>query len=69
MSRGEPTSSVCMGIRVERLVEIWFPDLISGPPVGCSSATRRGAIFFAIIEGQSGDPMFRECKANSKCQC
>jgi hypothetical protein len=33
------------------LVEISFPDQISGPPVGCRFAARRVAIFLAIIEG------------------
>jgi hypothetical protein len=54
-----------MGIQVERLVEIWFPDQIFGPPVGCRSAARRVAIFLAIIEGQSGDPLLREWKATN----
>jgi hypothetical protein len=58
-----------MGIRVERLVEIWFPDQISGPPVGCRSAVKIVAIFLATIEGQSGDPPLREWKASSKGQC
>jgi hypothetical protein len=58
-----------MGIRVERLVEIWFPDQISGPPVGCRSAARRVAIFLAMIEEQSGEPLLREWKANSKGRC
>ncbi len=69
MSKGHPSSSVCMRIWVEKLVEIWFLDRISGPPVGCRSAVRRVAIFIAIIEGQSGDPLLREWKANSKGQC
>ena len=37
--------------------------------MGCRSAAKRVAIFLAIIEGQSGDPMLREWKANSKGQC
>ena len=69
MSRGHPSSSVGMGIRLERLVVIWFPNQISGPPVGCRSAARRGAIFHAIIKGPSGDPLLQEWKANSKGQC
>jgi len=69
MFRGHPSSSVCMGIWVERLVEMWFPDRISGPPVGCKSTVRMVVIFLAIIEGQSGDPLLREWKANSKDQC
>ena len=55
-----------MGIWVERLVEIWFPDQIFGPPVGWRSAARRVAMFLAIIEGQSGDPLLREWKASLK---
>ncbi len=69
MSRGYPSSSVCMGIRLEKLVVIWFLDHIFGPPVGCKSAARRVVIFLTIIEGQSGDPLLREWKANSKGQC
>jgi hypothetical protein len=50
-----------MGMRVEKLVEIWFPDDISGrPPVGWRSVVRRVAMFLATIEGLSGDPLFRE---------
>ncbi len=48
-----------MGIRVERLVEIWFPDQISGPPVGASRLLGEW-LYFAIIEGQRGDPLLRE---------
>jgi hypothetical protein len=55
-----------MGIRVVRLVEIRFHDQISGPPVGCRSEVRRVAIFVDTIEGQSGAPLLREWKANSK---
>ena len=57
-----------MGIRVERLVEIWFPNQISGPPVGWRSVVRRVAMFLATIEGQSGAPLFREWKASSNYQ-
>ncbi len=32
--QGHPSSSVWTGIREDRLVEIWFPDHISGPPKG-----------------------------------
>ena len=39
-----------MEIRIERLVEIWFPSQISGPPVGCKSTVRRVAIFLSNIE-------------------
>jgi len=67
MHRGHPSSSDCMGIRVERLIEI--PNRISGPPMGCKSAVRRVAIFLANIEGHNGDPLLREGKANSKGQC
>jgi hypothetical protein len=49
-----------MGICVEKLVEIWFPDLIFAPPEGWRSAVRRVAMLLATIEGQSGDPLFRE---------
>ena len=51
---------------MEKLVEIWFLDQISGPPVGCRSAVRRGAIFLATVEGQRCNPSLREWKANSK---
>ena len=37
--------------------------------MGCKSKVRRVAIFLAIIEGQSGDPLLREWEANSKGQC
>jgi hypothetical protein len=67
--RGHPSSSVWTGIREERLVEIWFPDQISGPPEGWRSAIRRVAMFLAIIEGNVGDPFFREWKASSIGQC
>ncbi len=66
MSRGYPSASDLMGIRIERLVEIWFPDQFSGPPVGCRLAVRRMAMFLATVEGQSGDPPLWEWKANSK---
>jgi hypothetical protein len=69
VSKGHPSSSVWMGIRVERLVEIWFPDPISGPLVGCRSAIKRVAIFLVTKEGQSGHPLLREWKANAKGWC
>ena len=49
---------------VERLVKIWFPDQVSGPPVGCGFAVRRVAIFLFTIEGQNGNPLLREWKAS-----
>ena len=54
---------------MEKLVEIWFLDQISGPPVGCRSAVRRGAIFLATVEGQRCNPSLREWKANFKSHC
>jgi hypothetical protein len=39
-----------MEVRVERMVEIWFPDYISGPPMGCKSAVRRAAMFLATLK-------------------
>jgi len=53
-----------MVIVVERLVKIWFPDQISGPPVGWRSVVRRVAMFLATIEGQSADPLFLEWKTS-----
>ena len=49
-------------------MEIWFLDKISGPPVGWRSVVRRVAMFLAIIEGHSGNPLFREWKASSNGQ-
>ena len=50
---------------MERLVEILFSDLISGPLMGWRSVVRRVAMFLATIEGQSEDPLFWEWKASS----
>ena len=72
MFKGHTSSSVWMGVRVDRLVEIWFLDQISGPPVRCMSIVRRVTILYsdlATIEGYSGDPLLREWKANSKDLC
>jgi len=49
-----------MGIVDERLVEIWFLNQISGPPVGWRFVVRTETMFLATIEGQSGYPLFRE---------
>jgi len=68
VSNGQPSWSVWMGIRVERLVEVWFLDQIFGPPVGWRSAARRVVMFLVTIKGQSGDPFFLEWKASSNGQ-
>ena len=60
MSKGQPFSSVWMGIRDERLDEIGFPDQISGPPKGWRSVVRIVAMFLAIVERHSGSPFLRE---------
>jgi hypothetical protein len=57
-----------MRIRVEKLVEIWVLNKISGPHVGWRSDVRRIAMFLATIEGQSGDSLFREWEVSSNGQ-
>ena len=69
VSSAHSSLSVLMGILVEREVEIWVLDQISGPPMGWSLAVRRVAMLLETIEGQSGDPSLWEWKANSKGQC
>ena len=63
------SSSVWMGIRVERLVEIWFPDQVSGTPEEWRFVVRRVAMFLATIKGQSANLRLREWKASSNGQC
>ena len=69
VSNGQPSSSIWMGIRGERLVEIWIPDQNFGSPEGWRSVVRRVAMFLATIEGQIGNPLSREWKACSNGQC
>ena len=66
---GHPSSSVVIGIEVDRVEDISFPDHISGPPSGWRSAVRRVAMLRAITEGQRGRPPRWEWKASSNGQC
>ena len=58
-----------MGLRVEREVNIWLPDQISGPFVEWRSAIKRVAMFLGKMEGQRGEPPLSEYYASSKGQC
>ena len=62
---GHSSSSVVIGIDVDRVEDISFPDHISGPPRGWRSAVRRVAMLRAITEGQRGRPPRWEWKASS----
>ena len=65
---GQPSSSVVMGMAFVSVVEIGFPDQISGPPRGCKSAAISVAMLRARIEGQSGVPPFWAWNASSNGQ-
>ena len=52
--KGHPSSSNWIGMSEEMDVEIWFPDQISGPPVGWRSARSRVAMLRAITDLQAG---------------
>jgi hypothetical protein len=52
--KGHPSSSKWIGISEEMEVEIWFPDQISGLPVGWRSAKSRVAMLRAITDLQAG---------------
>jgi len=52
--KGHPSSSKWIEISEEMDVEIWFPYLISGPPMGWRSAKSRGAMLRAITDLQAG---------------
>jgi len=54
-----------MDIRERKLVEIWFPDQIYGPPEGWRSVVRRVAMLLATIEEHSGNSFLREWKVSS----
>ena len=54
---------------VEMDEEIWFPDHISGPPVGWRSARMRVAMFRAITDLHAGVRSLRVWKASSIGQC
>jgi hypothetical protein len=56
MGVGHPSASVVMGMADERMVDIWLPDQISGPPRGCRSSAMSVAMVRAMMEGQSGLP-------------
>ena len=66
---GQPSSSVVIGIEEVSEEEISFPDHISGPPSGWSSAVSSVAMLRAMTEGQSGLPPRWEWKASSSGQC
>ena len=53
---GQPSSLVVMGMVLVSVVDIGFPDQISGPPRGCRSASISLAMLRAMMEGQSGLP-------------
>ena len=50
-------------------VEIWLPDQISGPPMGCRSAISKVAMLRAAMDGHNGVLPLREWKAISNGQC
>ena len=66
---GQPSSSVVMGIEEISDEESSFPDHISGPPSGWSSAVSSVAMLRAMTEGHSGLPPRWEWKASSSGQC
>ena len=68
MAVGQPSSSVVMGMALVSAVKIWFPDQISGPPRGCTSAAISVAMLRAMMEGQSGVPPFWAWNASSSGQ-
>ena len=52
--KGQPSSSSWMGMSDDIDVEIWFPDQISGPPVGWRSAKSRVAMLRAKADSHAG---------------
>jgi len=52
--KGHSSSSKWIGISEEMDLEIWFPDQVSGPPVGWRSSKSRVAILRAITDLQAG---------------
>ncbi len=58
MGVGQPSSSVVIGVALDSAADIGFRDHISGPPSGCKFAARRVAMLRAMMEGQSGVPLF-----------
>ena len=54
-----------MGMSEEMDIEIWFPDQISGPPVGWKSAMSRVAMFRAITDLHAGVWSLSVWKASS----
>jgi len=65
---GQPSSSVVICMSLMSAIEIGFPDLISGPPRGCRSATISMAMLRAMMEGQRGVPPLRAWNASSSGQ-
>jgi hypothetical protein len=53
---GQSSSSVVMGIAVINVVDIGFPDQISGPPKRWRYVDMSVAMLRAIMEGQSERP-------------